>query len=202
VSARNVESRSQTQQAEFGPESRGVRVSPLRPLRPPPPPRRPPFPSSVLSAEGFAKAEGPAKAEPWQRRRHDRFSPGFTWFHLFSPNFTYFHFPAPGGPAMRPTKSLLKTVKFALSSIALASEEPLRGNSQIPPILHSAFLSPLHLSLVAPQRSHGATTPPPQEHLRPSASICGQFRTPLRLSALRRFRQRAFNFNAKATQPN
>jgi hypothetical protein len=55
--------------AKVGPASRGVRVS---------------LPA-VPSAKGHAKAEALPKAEAWRRRRHQKFSPVFTWFHFPTP---------------------------------------------------------------------------------------------------------------------
>ena len=62
--------------AAVGPASVGVRVS------------LPAVLSTGPSALGHAKEGGPAKAEAWRRRRHHKFSLGFSYFHLFSPSFT------------------------------------------------------------------------------------------------------------------
>jgi uncharacterized membrane-anchored protein len=85
--------------AKVGPASRGVRVS---------------LPA-VPSAKGHAKAEALPKAEAWRRRRHQKFSPVFTWFQPVSPSFTWFHFPTPRGDQFILVAALLRWAFCAFS---------------------------------------------------------------------------------------
>ena len=104
-----------------GPASVGVRVS------------LPAVLSTGPSALGHAKEGGPAKAEAWRRRRHHKFSLGFSYFHLFSPSFT--SRPQVGTPCI---------------------QQNFSSNSRIAPILHSSFCT-----AITPLSRHSEATAEP-----------------------------------------